>query len=331
MTSILDVEVGGETANSYITLEEAEVLIAAYGLDTDRWRALDEQSSLRFTTEQAGPFSFTLNVSDKVKLAVANGSDQTVTLSGQHLNALSVCNQLNDQTTGLDWRPTLDNRISVYTDTHSNSLTIKTITGSAYSVLGITVATYSYTSIATYKEYLLQLGALMIGHLPLRGRRSTTTQALDFPRFFQDYSEHSEDFTLPESATVIPDAVKAAQAMMTCMVIEPNMSMQSIMSGTFDSPAWLQNSTVKQVQVAGIMTVKLGSASSTSSGSSGVSSKPASLVNIYGLPIYLIMKSYLTQVRGGVIRSPGEDYYRITNNIPDYEVGTRYPYGWVRS
>jgi hypothetical protein len=327
MTTTLVTEVGGTTSNSYITLQEAEGLISAYGINIDRWNSLDETSALRFTTSQAGPYSFTLNVNDKLKLAVGAGSDQTVTLTGQHLNALSVCNQLNDQTVGVDWRPTLDNRISVYTDTHSDSLYIKSITNNAYSILGIAIGTYIQTAITTYKEYLLQLGALMIGHLPLRGRRTTTTQALDFPRFMQDYSDTSD---LPESATKIPDVVKTAQALLTCMVIEPNMNMQSIMAGEFDSPSWLQDSSVKQVQVAGIMTVKLGASSDSSSGSGSGSSKSAALVNVYGLPVYLLMKPYLTQIRGGVIRSPEEDYYRITNNIPDYNVGIRYPYGWLR-
>lgn len=325
--SLLETEVGGATSNSYITLIEAEAIIAAYGMGTDRWQSLDEMSSLRFTTNQAGPYSFTLNINDKVKFSVGSGSDQTATLTGSHLNALSVCNQLNDQTTGVNWIPTLDNKISVYTDVHSAQLIVKSVTNNAYSVLGITVGTYTQTAITAYKEYLLQLGALMIGHLPLRGRRTTVTQALDFPRFMQDYSESME---LPTSATVIPDAVKTAQALLTCMVVEPNANMQSIMSGEFDSPSWLQNSTVKQVQVAGIMTVKLGSSDeASSSGSAGNSSKPASLVNVYGLPVYMLMKPYLTQIRGGVIRSPDEDYYRIVNNIPDYDAKSQFPYGWV--
>lgn len=224
---MIDTEVSGETANSYIEVDEAEELILAAGLVTDRWTALDD----------------------------------------------------------------LDESV---------------------------------------KEWIIQLGATMIGLLPLRGRRTTLTQALDFPRWLQDYTEALPIGTLPDSAYEIPDAVKLAQALMSCLVVEPNFNYQLVMNENEDSPTWMQNASVKQIQVAGIMTVKLGTETNNTGGAPASSNKPASLINIYGLPIYMVMKPFLSQIRGGSLKPLSEDYYRNINNLPDYDSHRYTPWGWAR-
>lgn len=285
---------GSRTADSYITLEELEEILVATGMVSPAWNSLNQSAAFRCSTAEAGPYTFIEDVTDTVSFTVGTGSAQVVTLTGTNLNALLVATQINDSTTGINAVPTLSNTIDLYTVDYTKKLTINAAEDSAYTVLGLTVGEYESASLDAQKEYLLMLSALLIGRLPLKGKRVYTGQALDFPR------------TSQSDVTEIPDAVKEAQAIIASMVILPNMQNHSQWSSDLNMPSSLRESSVSRVQVAGIMTVDMTSSSNLLTQAS-LQSSPVNLLlrsaDVYCLPVYLRMRPYLSQFKGGVINS----------------------------
>jgi hypothetical protein len=285
---------GSSEATSYITVEEADEILVLTGLRTPSWAALEDSVELRFITSNMGPYTFEVDFSDKLLFQVGTGVDQEVTLTGTDRTALQVATQINNATTGINCVATLSNTIEFRMESQDDTLTVKDIANAAYTILGITLGAYEAGSVEGAKEYRLILAAQLIGHLSIRGERAYTGQALDFPR------------SLQTDPTKIPDAVKETQAILACLVIQPNMEQQQTYVNTIGIPESLKNAAATDVKVAGIMDVKL-STTSTSTGASTsttVTSTATSMNDValvYCLPAYLRMKPYITQIRGGLI------------------------------
>lgn len=156
------------------------------------------------------------------------------------------------------------------------------------------------------KEYLLKVATQLIGYFPLAGHRVYLNQSLDFPRSIQT------------EVNIIPPPVMEAEALLACLVVLPNFLKQPSLSDTLALPTSLQNLAVNKVNVAGIMTVNAGAASSSSvSGSGNVSSATGVVdkwANLFVMPVYMRMKPFLSQIRGGSLQSPCKD---VRNLLPE--------------
>jgi hypothetical protein len=156
-----------------------------------------------------------------------------------------------------------------------------------------------YPDIVSYKkEYMLKVAAMLMGMLPLSGRRIYQQQTLDFPR------------TSVVDYNIIPPEVKEAQALIACLVVQPNLDKQTDISDSFYIPIGMQNTVVDSVQVAGIMTVK---SSASTSVDVNITSRTLleSVSGVFMLPVYMRLKPYLTQIgRVGALIAP-EDYQEL--------------------
>lgn len=325
---MLIIDPGSTTSNSYVTLEEAEQIILESGLSTPLWNSLNTGRGIRTEGTISGPFLTLTDISDKLSFTIGSGEEQIVTFpeSETAITALAACVIINTAVSGLTATPTVDNKIKLTVTDTSASLTISSIDQSACSIFGFIEGEY-IDVLPTQKEYLLRLAAQLIGYLPLSGMRVFENQALDFPR------QPLPNIRLPISEIIIdkdnppdeyleiPQEVKEAQALLSCLVILPNFAKQVEMSEAISIPAALQNAVVNQVQVANVMTVKTSSTtSSASSEISGVTNRLASLANVFTLPIYMIMKKHLTQIGGGSLQSPEYYDYYLYNEIVADEV-----------
>lgn len=319
---------GSTTSNSYVTLEEAEQIILESGLSTPLWNSLNIGRGIRTEGITAGPFLPVTGVSDKLSFTVGDGEEQIVTFPELEatITALEACVLINQGVSGLTASPTADNRIRLTVTDTTASLIISPIDHSACSIFGFIEGEY-IDVLPTQKEYLLKLSAQLIGYLPLSGMRVFRNQALDFPR------QHLPNIRLPldeviidvddppEEYLEIPEAVKESQALLSCLVILPNFAKQVEMSEAISIPAALQNAIVSQVQVANVMSVKTSSTTSSAYAEiSGVTNRLASLANVFTLPIYLLMKPYLSQIGGGSLQPPEYYDYYLYNEVIAEEV-----------
>ena len=132
------------------------------------------------------------------------------------------------------------------------------------------------------KEFRLRMGASLIGKLPLRGHRSYRAQALEFPRSVQS------------NQRVIPDEVKEAQAMMAYSVVHRAFGSR----GSVSEAATGQR--VSQVSLGGLLSVSFsGTALETGS-------QLDRLVRSVQAPIYMLLKKFISQVRGGTVLNESE-------------------------
>ena len=310
---MIDTTVGGLTSNSYITVSEADSIITASGLSTTYWQDLSTNQSLRITGTVAGPFAPLSGTSDKMLLAVGeDGEDQevTITYEGDEVSAEALCALLNDQVSGFTFSPNSDSTLSISVTEPTDTLYIKVTDMSAYSVLGIPSGTY-IDEVTSVKEFLLQLSAQLVGYLSLRGGRYDIDQVLDFPRIIRSSDAENDPY--------IPEQVKEAQALLACLVVLPNFMKQVDLSNSILLPAAIQNAVVSQVKVAGIMDVKTDTSASANTGTTGTTNFLESIGNVFALPIYLRMKPFISQIRGGSLQPPtriSDDY--LVNLLEDY-------------
>ncbi len=143
---------------------------------------------------------------------------------------------------------------------------------------------------STAKELRLRLAANFIGTLPLRGKRVYKYQALAFPRDIQlDYQS-------------IPTAIKEAQVLFAYLLIDPNIEATDPSQGP-ERNVVLSSSVVKSVEVLGIM--KVGTQhtldGSTLRAQATLDSYLFKAMKAYGGFIWILMKPFLAQVRGGNI------------------------------
>jgi hypothetical protein len=298
--------VGAYSANSYITLEEAEEILSNLGMKTEAWRSLTIDFSKIIGTT-AGPFSIIPGVNDTLLLSVVDGDeeDQIVTFIGGGenydeaviLTATQACVIINNQTTNITATPTTDNKIKLSVVTPTCTLYIKSVHKSVNYTFGLAYGDYS--DIVPYKkEYMLKVAAMLIGMLPLAGRRIYQQQMLDFPR------------TTVVDYNTIPPEVKEAQALIACLVVQPNLDRQTDISDSFYIPIGMQNTTVTSVKVAGIMDVKT---ENSSSADISITSRTLleSIADVFMLPVYMRLKPFLTQVGGvGALIAPS-DYQEL--------------------
>jgi hypothetical protein len=294
--------VGAYSSNSYITLEEAEETLATLDMRTDAWIALTASQEHRITGTVSGPFIITPGINDTLLISIVEGDedDQTIFFEGggeAHtepvtLTVTQVCVIINDQTSDITATPE-DNKIKLSGVNPVCTLYIKSVAKSLCSTFGLAVGEYPDT-VSYQKEYMLKIAAQLIGMMPLTGRRVYTNQTLDFPRNIQ------------LDVAIIPHEVEEAQALLACLVVQPNLDRQVTQSESLYSPTGLQNLVVKEVKVAGIMDVK---ASETASADITVSTRSLleSFSDVFLLPVYMRMKPFLTQISGGSLVSP-DDY-----------------------
>jgi|GEM_PF-5996413 len=133
------------------------------------------------------------------------------------------------------------------------------------------------------KEYRLKLGAQLLSYLPLRGRKVYCTQALPFPRTCQGVV-HS-----------IPDEVKHTQVFLAYSVIHRGLANRPTDVAEEESGA-----AVSQVSLGGLLTVAFrGTAVEAGNALDKVMRSSQS-------PAYLMMKRWLSQVRGGTVLNDDE-------------------------
>jgi hypothetical protein len=299
--------VGANSANSYITLEEAEEILSNLGMRTDAWISLTADSYVKVTGTVAGPFIIIPGVNDTLLLSVVEGNedDQIITFvgSGENedepitLTATQVCVIINAQTDNITATPTIDNKIKLGVVTPNCTLYIKNVQKSLNSTFGLAYGYYSDT-VPFKKEYMLKVAAMLMGMLPLSGRRIYQQQTLDFPR------------TSVVDYNVIPTAVKEAQALIACLVVQPNLDKQTDISDSFYIPIGMQNTVVSSVKVAGIMDVK---SEASTSVDVNITSRTLleSAAGMFLLPVYMRLKPYLTQIGSvGALIAP-EDYQEL--------------------
>jgi hypothetical protein len=176
-------------------------------------------------------------------------------------------------------------------------LYIKNVQKSLHSTFGLALG--YYPDIVSYKkEYMLKVAAMLMGMLPLSGRRIYQQQTLDFPR------------TSVVNYNVIPPEVKEAQALIACLVVQPNLDKQTDISDSFYIPIGMQNTVVSSVKVAGIMDVKSEASTSVDVNITNRTLMEA-VAGVFLLPIYMRLKPFLTQIgRVGALIAP-EDYQEL--------------------
>lgn len=300
---MLNTLVGGPNSDSYITVEQAEAILVTTSLMSNEWLLLNQESAKRVVGTEVGPFTFTLDVSDTVSFTLNEDSPQTVVLTGSNVTVASLAVTLNNATNGLTFSINTNGCLQIATTVPTDTLHINAIDDSAYSVIGVSAGTYT-SSITEYKEWLLQLAAQLIGLLPIRGYRVYTNQSLDFPRSSQ------------RDLTIVPDEVKEAQAILASLVVLPNLVSQPDKASATVLPLSLQAAAVTEVSVAGIMNVKTGASSTSSSGGYALTTMLEIMSNTFCLPVYLRMKKYLTQFKGGSLKPLTEEEYEL---LPEVE------------
>jgi hypothetical protein len=103
------------------------------------------------TGSQAGPFTVVVDTSDKVKVAIGSGADQTFTLTaGEGVVAATIADEINATAEGFTASATVDGKLKLTVDDYTNSLIIKAVTHDAYTLLGLTAT----TTVATVSNVL---------------------------------------------------------------------------------------------------------------------------------------------------------------------------------
>jgi len=138
------------------------------------------------------------------------------------------------------------------------------------------------------KEFRLKVAAQFMGTFPLRGNLVYAYQSLCFPRSCQ------------LDVTDIPEAVKQAQALTACLVIDKNIT--NIDEQAVGGDILLENALVKSVKIMGILEVGLQNTMDAATIKEQTSiNKPLlyKTMKAYGAPIWMLLKPYLAQFRGG--------------------------------
>lgn len=136
------------------------------------------------------------------------------------------------------------------------------------------------------KETRLKLAAQLMGYLPLKGRTVYCGQALCFPRSSQS------------NVTVIPSKVKEAQSYIAVSVVHRALAARSSAVDGLD-----ENSRVTQVSLAGLLSVSLGKEGASAGNVLDRIGRSAQF------RVYLLLKSYLSQIRGGSVKETDDDDY----------------------
>jgi hypothetical protein len=302
---------GYKYSNSYITLEEAESILTNTGMKTEAWQLLSSGRTDRVTGAVAGPYILLPGVNDTLLLSLSEDSadDKTVIFPGSGdaftdpitMTATQVCVEINKQISEITATPTSLGSIKLSIADPTGTLYIKTVDQAAYSTFGLIIDSYPDT-VSSRKEYILEIAAQLIGLMPISGSRVYEKQGLDFPRDSQ------------LDVTIIPDEVKEAQALLACLVVQPNLDLQPGFSNNLYIPSGAQNLAVTDVKVAGIMDVK--ATNSTAIDTTTITrSLLESLAGVFLLPVYTRMKPFLTQIRGGTLASP---YYSASRASTSY-------------
>jgi len=139
------------------------------------------------------------------------------------------------------------------------------------------------------QEYRLKLGAQAIGFLPLAGSRAYCSQALSFPRTSQG------------NVKVIPDEVKEAQAFLTYSVIHRGLAGRPSSVVEAESGA-----RVSQVSLGGLLSVSF---AGTAISAGNILDK---LIRSSQFPLFLGMKKFLSQIRGGSVSNADEEVCSTT-------------------
>lgn len=160
----------------------------------------------------------------------------------------------------------------------------------------------------TAKEMRLRLSAQFLGTLPLRGKRVYAHQALCFPRSSQLVK------------TEIPVAVKQAQALLAYLLIDPNIALTDPNQSRTES-IQLEQALVRSVEVVGIMKVGVQNTidAATLKAQAGLESYLAKALKAYGGFVYLLLKPYLSQIRGGNIDALTIEEAELLTS-PDYNL-----------
>jgi len=136
------------------------------------------------------------------------------------------------------------------------------------------------------KEVRLRLAANLLGMLRCRGRKIYCGQALAFPRSCQDVA-HS-----------IPEEVKEAQAWIAYSVVHRALANRPV-----DVTEDVSGSDVSQVMLGGLLMVSF--RGTALSGGSFLEQ----IVRSANFPIYLKLKRWITQVRGGSVLNTDDTEY----------------------
>lgn len=155
------------------------------------------------------------------------------------------------------------------------------------------------------KELRLQMGAQLLGYLPLRGRTVFRGQRLAFPRTSQPYNQRFK----------IPSDVKKAHAFLSYSIIHRALASFPDM----DSGAGISYLGVPSyIAISGMLMVTF--KGDAGSGKGWIEKMVSSLP----FPVYMMLKKYLSQVRGGAVGAE-EDIRTLSTTTappPDSETTT---------
>lgn len=135
------------------------------------------------------------------------------------------------------------------------------------------------------QEVRLQLAAHVIGTLPLRGRKVYCGQALCFPRSCQD------------RCNKIPDEVKDAQVYVAYSVIHRALASSPAIAESISAAR------VKSVSLGGLLSVAF------AEGSHKGGNLLDRITRSPFFPVYVMLKRWLAQIRGGRIQNTDDDDY----------------------
>lgn len=151
------------------------------------------------------------------------------------------------------------------------------------------------TLTVTEKELRLEMAAQLMGNLKWRGQRVYKNQGLCFPRSIQGYHATIHRHYIPED-------IKKAQAFVAYSII--HRALENRPSSVTDEEL---EGRINQVSLGGLLTVSVAGSGTTSG------SYLDKLVKDAQFPLYLIVKKWVIQVRGRMVRDP-EDIYTSTTS-----------------
>jgi len=141
----------------------------------------------------------------------------------------------------------------------------------------------NWTALTTaQKELRLRLGANLLGYMPLRGRKVFCNQAQSFPRTSQG-NVHS-----------IPDAAKQTQVFLAYSVVHRGLANRPSVEES------LSGMRVTNVSLGGMLNVSFAGGAVVSG------SQLDQVMRSAQSPAYLLMKPWLSQLRGGVVLNDEE-------------------------
>jgi hypothetical protein len=141
------------------------------------------------------------------------------------------------------------------------------------------------------KELRLQLAAMVLGHLPLRGLTVFRNQRLGFPRTCQPYNSRFE----------IPEPVKKTQAFLAYSVVHRHLQEHFAAGNAGVDSSW---GTPSQISLAGLVSVSF---AGMYGGGGAPGSMVESIVRALPFPANMLMKPYVSQIRGRCVPDPEDD------------------------